>query len=205
MISGLCGFAELIRRSGGEVGAAELIDAARACTLIDLADPGAVEQSLRMSLSWATVQPDAFGELFAAWFGGGAGDGEEGLDPEETTTVSLDADTVDAARIHTEEATATRIAEMTPTVRRPKTGFEVRPPPQQNRRPKEECPSACMARPLRLRRERKPKSSPGAMSRSSSPFPMRRLTPNSNSPGKRSSARWNNDGMDQRSRLRPIG
>ena len=108
MISGLCGFAVRIRRHGGEVGAAELIDAARVLTLVDLADRCAVERALRMTMSWATINPEAFQTIFDSWFGvdtfklptvGDAlGDAPLG--------VSLDAETVDAARIHTEEAIA---------------------------------------------------------------------------------------------------
>ena len=60
MISGLCGFAERIRHHGGDVGAAELIDAARAFTFIDLADRKAIEGALRLTISWASLQPKAF-------------------------------------------------------------------------------------------------------------------------------------------------
>ncbi|MEM7095014.1 MAG: VWA domain-containing protein [Actinomycetota bacterium] len=110
MISGLCGFADLVRRQGGEVGAAELINTARAFALIDLADRRAVERSLRLCLNWATEQPDAFGEAFAAWFNGGGFDvGDEDFADEgnagDLVSVGLDAETVDAARIHTDEAT----------------------------------------------------------------------------------------------------
>ncbi|MEM9466245.1 MAG: VWA domain-containing protein [Actinomycetota bacterium] len=110
MISGLCGFAALIRRHRGEVGAAELIDAARALTLVDLTDRRAVERALRMTLSWASDQPDAFDELFAEWFSG------ETLEPLEAESdqrpfdhlaeVALDAEVTEAARLHTDDAMA---------------------------------------------------------------------------------------------------
>ena len=110
MISGLCGFAELVRRHGGEVGAGELIDVARAFTLVDLADRHAVERAIRLGVSWSTVEPELFAELFATWFdaaeldpiGGVPGDAESNPD----ALVELEADMVDAARIHTEDSVA---------------------------------------------------------------------------------------------------
>ena len=108
MISGLCGFAERIRHHGGDVGAAELIDAARAFTFIDLADRKAIEGALRLTISWASLQPKAFQELFDSWF---AADGfevavAEDEFPEALLGVALDAETIDAARIHTDDALA---------------------------------------------------------------------------------------------------
>ena len=108
MISGLCGFAERVRQHGGDVGAAELIDAARAFTLIDLADRKAIEGALRLTISWASLQPKAFQELFDSWF---AADGfevsvAEDEVPEALFGVALDAETIDAARIHTDDALA---------------------------------------------------------------------------------------------------
>ncbi|MEM9518841.1 MAG: VWA domain-containing protein [Actinomycetota bacterium] len=113
MISGLCGFAELVRRNQGHVGAAELIDVARAFTLIDLADRAAVHHALKVGLSWATVNPDGFDELFALWFSGNALDAIEDdvVDADDLATVALDTDTIDAARIHTDEAVAIEQAE----------------------------------------------------------------------------------------------
>ncbi|MEM8706586.1 MAG: VWA domain-containing protein [Actinomycetota bacterium] len=108
MISGLCGFAERVRHHGGDVGAAELIDSARALTLVDLADRAAVEGALRLTMSWATTHPGAFGSLFDAWFSADGFDlpSPDGADAEGLVGVALDAETIDAARIHTEDALA---------------------------------------------------------------------------------------------------
>jgi uncharacterized protein with von Willebrand factor type A (vWA) domain len=108
MIDALCGFAALLRSHGGDVGTAELIDAARALTLVDLADRAAVCRALTLTIAWSAEHPDLFDRLVAAWFDGGdvelpaelAGDGSA------LATVTLDADAVDATRIHTEDALA---------------------------------------------------------------------------------------------------
>ena len=106
MISGLCGFAELIRSDGGEVGAAELIDVARSFTLIDLADRSAVERAVRINVSWSAVEPERFDELFDRWFGGV--DLETVPTPaahaDDTAVAELEAETVEAARIHVEDS-----------------------------------------------------------------------------------------------------
>ncbi|MEM1334523.1 MAG: hypothetical protein AAGG08_13805, partial [Actinomycetota bacterium] len=70
MIDGLCGFADLVRRHGGDVGAAELIDAARALALTDLADRRSVHRALTLTFAWSTVQPELFDQLFERWFSG---------------------------------------------------------------------------------------------------------------------------------------
>jgi uncharacterized protein with von Willebrand factor type A (vWA) domain len=112
MIDALCGFATVVRNHGGDVGSAELIDAARALTLIDLADRSAVRTVLTVTIAWSADQPDLFQQLADDWFSGrdldrpgdeaaDLGDDVSGLD-----TIALDADTVDAARIHTDEAVA---------------------------------------------------------------------------------------------------
>ncbi|MEM7272772.1 MAG: VWA domain-containing protein [Actinomycetota bacterium] len=114
MIPALCGFAELVRRNGGDVGAAELIDAARALTLTDLADRSAVRRAVELTMTWSCVHPELFDRLFDQWFSGreleglgvrtpvGAGDD----DGDGRPAVTLDADAIEAARIHTEDAIA---------------------------------------------------------------------------------------------------
>lgn len=104
MITGLLRFAESARRAGGDVGASEVVDAARALTMVDVSERTEVEQAVRLCLSWAATDPCAFGELFDAWFSG------EELDLADAVAVTddaaaahLDAETVPAAGIHDEE------------------------------------------------------------------------------------------------------
>ncbi|MEO1056973.1 MAG: VWA domain-containing protein [Actinomycetota bacterium] len=111
MIGGLCGFADLIRQHGGDVGSAELIDGARALTISDLADRRAVHRALRITFTWSTVHPQLFDQLFDEWFSGRDLDVSDILDVEtsEEPSVALDADAIDAARIHTDESTAIEV------------------------------------------------------------------------------------------------
>lgn len=113
MIGALCGFAVVLREHGADVGSAELIDAARALTLVDLADRSAVRTALTLTIAWSAEQPDLFAQLVDAWFDGGDLELPEqlastalDLDTITLDTVSLDTATVDAARIHTDDATA---------------------------------------------------------------------------------------------------
>lgn len=108
MISGLCGFADLIRRNGGEVGAGELIDTARSLLLVDIRDRSAVEGCVRLNLSWASENPDGFRDLFASWFSGAslAQPSEVDAPTDELASVTIDADLVEAACIHTDDALA---------------------------------------------------------------------------------------------------
>ncbi|MFT3854532.1 MAG: VWA domain-containing protein [Ilumatobacteraceae bacterium] len=110
MIDALCGFAALLRRHGGDVGSAELVDAARALALVDLADRSAVRAAVTLTIAWSATDPDRFRALFDEWFDGrdvelidAAADAAE---PAARGAIALDADTWDAARIHTDEAAA---------------------------------------------------------------------------------------------------
>jgi uncharacterized protein with von Willebrand factor type A (vWA) domain len=108
VIAGLCGFAELLRRNGAEVGSAELIDTARALTVVDLGDRDAVRLAVRCSLAWSAVDPEGFDRLFDEWFSGrhlGVGEAEPaGSGPaDDQPAVALDAEAVAAARIHTDD------------------------------------------------------------------------------------------------------
>ncbi len=113
MIDGLCGFADLIRRNGGDVGSAELIDAARALTITDLADRQAIHLTLRFTFTWATAHPQLFDQLFDEWFSGRDLDIASILDVEtsDEPSVALDADAIEAARIHTDESTAIEVSD----------------------------------------------------------------------------------------------
>jgi uncharacterized protein with von Willebrand factor type A (vWA) domain len=108
MIDALCGFAAVVRNHGGDVGSAELIDAARAFRLIDLADRSAVCTALTLTIAWSAEQPELFQQLLDDWFDGGDLDlrADETSGRSDLDTISLDADTVDAARIHTDDAVA---------------------------------------------------------------------------------------------------
>lgn len=110
MIDALCGFAAVLRNRGADVGSAELIDAAQSLTLIDLADRSAVRIALTLTIAWSAEQPELFQQLLDDWF-----DGRE-LDLRSSDAanhaagnldaIALDADTVDAARIHTDDSVA---------------------------------------------------------------------------------------------------
>ncbi|MEM9134840.1 MAG: VWA domain-containing protein [Actinomycetota bacterium] len=114
MISGIVGFATVLRQHGCEVGAAELIDAARALTLVDLADRPAVRRALQLTITWSSVHPELFDRLFDEWFSGrelaiGAapdGVGPDGDGDEADPAPVLDAETTEAARIHNDDAIA---------------------------------------------------------------------------------------------------
>ncbi|MEM8618605.1 MAG: VWA domain-containing protein [Actinomycetota bacterium] len=110
MIEGLCGFADLVRRHGGDVGSAELIDAARTLVLVDLADRGSVHRALALAFAWSTVHPELFDQLFDRWFSGAdLAFNDPDLfahDGSDQPTVTLDAAAADAARIHTDDAAA---------------------------------------------------------------------------------------------------
>ncbi|MEM7341114.1 MAG: VWA domain-containing protein [Actinomycetota bacterium] len=109
MITGLCGFADLLRRHGADIGSAELIDAARALTMTDLAERTAVHRTLTLTIAWAGTSPTAFDELFDVWFSGAdlvLDNGMVDADEPDMPAVALDADTVDATRIHADDAIA---------------------------------------------------------------------------------------------------
>jgi len=108
MISSLCGFANLLRRNGAEVGSAELIDAARALVLTDLADRASVRRAITVTMNWATLNPAQFDRLFDVWYSCADLDlaaitGATAEAPKELASVELDADTTDAARIHADD------------------------------------------------------------------------------------------------------
>ncbi|MEM9562562.1 MAG: VWA domain-containing protein [Actinomycetota bacterium] len=109
MIPALCGFADLVRRHGGDVGSAELIDAARALALTDLADRAAVRRAIELTFAWSSVHPAAFDRLFDEWFSGReleaiVAAGLPGDEAGDRPAVALDAESIEAARIHTDEA-----------------------------------------------------------------------------------------------------
>lgn len=114
MISGVVGFANVLRQHGCEVGAAELIDATRALALIDLADRGAVRGALQLTIAWSSVHPVLFDRLFDEWFSGAelavgdrSGDDTSGEDEGHGDAIlTLDAETIEAARIHDDDAIA---------------------------------------------------------------------------------------------------
>jgi uncharacterized protein with von Willebrand factor type A (vWA) domain len=115
VILGLCGFADLLRRHGGDVGSAELIDAATALTLVDLSDRRAVRRALEFTFAWSTVHPELFDQLFDQWFSGrdlvlvgqmGEGVGQDAEADDDVAAVALDAETIEAARIHADDAIA---------------------------------------------------------------------------------------------------
>ncbi len=109
MIHGLIGFAGRIRQSGGAVGAAELIDAARALTLVDLGDRTELERAVRMCIAWAATEPGAFARIFDDWFCGAPLDVLDGLVPpnDGPSVATVDVDTVPAVGIHTDESVVT--------------------------------------------------------------------------------------------------
>lgn len=106
MIPGIVGFAGRVRSEGGEVGAAELIDCARALLMVDVADRSEVQHAIRSCLSWAAVDPDRFERVFDEWFSG-AELLELGnhavVDDQDAVVISVE--TTDAAGVHDEEAT----------------------------------------------------------------------------------------------------
>ncbi|MEM7322974.1 MAG: VWA domain-containing protein [Actinomycetota bacterium] len=107
MIAALCGFAALLRSAGVAVGSAELIDAARALTRTDLSNRNDVRRALQLTIAGAAVHPERFDRLFDEWFSGhelklADAIGETG--DRGSPSVTLDAETVDAARIHTEDS-----------------------------------------------------------------------------------------------------
>lgn len=108
MISGICGFAQLVRSHGGHVAATELIDVARSLMLVDVGDRYEVERTMRFCLSFASTHPQLFDELFSAWFTGTSLLDAEPTDLPDAPTeaVALRAETTEAARIHTDDAVA---------------------------------------------------------------------------------------------------
>jgi uncharacterized protein len=110
MIPALCGFAGLLRDRGGHVSTAETIDAARALALTDLADRSAVKRALALTISWSAERPDVFDETFDAWFDGqdvdiaGLADTGPATGGPPDDTIELSTGTVEAARIHTDDA-----------------------------------------------------------------------------------------------------
>ena len=111
MIPGLCGFADLLRRQGGDVGSTELIDAARALALTDLAVREDVRRALHLTIAPSSLQPEVFDRLFDQWFCGAELDLDAiAAPPPETDgdqpALGLDADTVEATRIHADDAVA---------------------------------------------------------------------------------------------------
>jgi len=113
VIDALCGFADLLRSHGADVGSAELIDTARALNSIDLADRHAVRRAMVLTIAWSARCPELFGQLFDDFFDGRDLDVLDAVEPDPARldtvtldTATLDADTIDAARIHTDEAVA---------------------------------------------------------------------------------------------------
>ncbi|MEM8924970.1 MAG: VWA domain-containing protein [Actinomycetota bacterium] len=133
MISGLCGFAALVRSEGGDVGPAELIDSARALALVDLTDREQVRSALALTLSWSGVHPELFDDLFERWFSGTPLEQAlQGADPPPATDqpmVDLDAETVDAAAIHVDDAVALSTNEATSNDADATTSGDRRPSP----------------------------------------------------------------------------
>ncbi|NQY55961.1 MAG: VWA domain-containing protein [Ilumatobacteraceae bacterium] len=112
MLLALCGFADLVRRHGGDVGSAELIDAAQALTLVDLADRRCVHRALRLSMAWSSVRPDVFDNLFAQWFSGDDVQLPTPVDDELSagdSAVTLDADAIEALDVHHHDAISVEV------------------------------------------------------------------------------------------------
>lgn len=135
MIDALCGFAAVVRNHGGDVGSAELIDAARAFRLIDLADRSAVRAALTITIAWSADRPDLFQRLVDDWFDGGDLDlpSDEPVSPSGLDTITLDADTIDAARIHTDDAAAIDTPEPANDATRSPRDTPTAPTPSPNR------------------------------------------------------------------------